>query len=109
METITYCKKTNFYIFSGDLQFHFSLCVLGKRLLQLEDINDCHKNVTGFLRKKYCTNDSITSCDSYFRDHDIHIVRGIKGLSSGVFFGEFSIFIALHPTKNVSGFRQHLR
>ncbi|XP_044764689.1 solute carrier family 12 member 4 isoform X3 [Coccinella septempunctata] len=62
------------------------LCVLGKRLLQLENINDCHKNATGFLRKIYCTNDSITSCDTYFREHDTHIVRGIKGLSSGVFF-----------------------
>lgn len=67
----------------------FSMCVLGNRLLKLDSINDCHKNVTGFLHKTYCGNETSTRlCDPYYKDHNLTIVRGIKGISSGVFFGK---------------------
>lgn len=70
--------------FNGNDKLH--MCVLGKRLLQIPSISDCHQNTSGLLRKTFCTNDSMSSCDPYFQAHKTHIVRGIKGLSSGVFF-----------------------
>lgn len=64
--------------------FICSLCVLGNRLLRLDDIRDCHKNYSGILDTTFCNN---RTCDSYYKEHDLHVERGIKGLSSGVFFG----------------------
>jgi potassium/chloride transporter 4/5/6 len=58
------------------------MCVLGKRLLRVA-INDCHKNVSGPLHDMFCPNSSL-SCDQYYSTHDVSIVNGIKGLSSGV-------------------------
>ncbi|XP_060804181.1 solute carrier family 12 member 6 isoform X1 [Amyelois transitella] len=59
------------------------MCVLGKRLLKDIHISDCAKNVTGPLYKLFCPNNT---CDPYFLMHNVSIVQGIKGLSSGVFF-----------------------
>jgi potassium/chloride transporter 4/5/6 len=61
------------------------MCVLGKRLLRVA-INDCHKNVSGPLHDMFCPNSSL-SCDQYYSTHDVSIVNGIKGLSSGVIMG----------------------
>jgi hypothetical protein len=65
----------------------FSMCVLGKRLLKDISISDCNKNSSGPLYKIFCGN---STCDEYFLENDVFKVRGIKGLSSGVFLGEFN-------------------
>lgn len=67
----------------------FSMCVLGKRLLKDISIDDCHKNSSGPLHKVFCGNSS--TCDPYFEANEISTVRGIKGLSSGVFLGECTL------------------
>ncbi|XP_053620988.1 solute carrier family 12 member 4 isoform X4 [Plodia interpunctella] len=59
------------------------MCILGKRLLKDIHISDCAKNITGPLYKLFCPNNT---CDPYFLAHNVSIVKGIKGLSSGVFF-----------------------
>ncbi|RZB40153.1 solute carrier family 12 member 4 [Asbolus verrucosus] len=59
------------------------MCVLGNRLLRVESISDCHKNASGPLNDLFCPNASLP-CDPYYETHEVHIVRGIKGLSSGV-------------------------
>lgn len=64
----------------------FSMCVLGKRLLRDISISDCNKNISGPLHQIFCGNS--TNCDPYYEANDVFIVRGIKGLSSGVFLGE---------------------
>lgn len=60
------------------------MCILGNRLLKLDTINDCNKNVSGFLHKTFCPNN--TRCDPYYAKNNLSIVNGIKGLKSGVFF-----------------------
>ncbi|XP_072402320.1 solute carrier family 12 member 6 isoform X3 [Diabrotica undecimpunctata] len=63
------------------------LCRLGNRFLKVSDpFTDCHKNVTGVLHKMFCTNETDYKCDPYYKKHNTSIERGIKGLSSGVFF-----------------------
>jgi potassium/chloride transporter 4/5/6 len=67
------------------------MCVLGKRLLKDISINDCHKRPFGPLHQIFCVNsssESAGSCDPYFEANDVSKVRGIKGLSSGVFLGK---------------------
>lgn len=59
------------------------MCVLGNRLLKDISIDDCNKNSSGPLHKIFCGNSS--TCDPYFEANDLFIVRGIKGLASGVF------------------------
>ncbi|XP_063928306.1 solute carrier family 12 member 4 isoform X3 [Zophobas morio] len=58
------------------------LCVLGKRLLRVA-ITDCHKNISGAIYQMFCPNGT-HSCDPYYESHDVSIIQGIKGLSSGV-------------------------
>lgn len=72
------------------------MCVLGNRLLKDIDISDCNKT-GGPLRTIFCgnsTDDSDLNCDPYWIKNNVSIVRGIKGLSSGVFLGSlaFSFF-----------------
>ncbi|CAG9828614.1 unnamed protein product [Diabrotica balteata] len=63
------------------------LCRLGNRFLKVSDpFTDCHKNVSGVLHKMFCTNETDYKCDPYYKKHNTSIERGIKGLSSGVFF-----------------------
>ncbi|KAG5884024.1 hypothetical protein JTB14_014798 [Gonioctena quinquepunctata] len=62
------------------------MCVLGKRLLKIHDpFENCHKNESGMLHKMFCSNET-RQCDPYYETHNLTIERGIKGLSSGVFF-----------------------
>ena len=67
----------------------FSMCVLGNRLLKDISIDDCNKNSSGPLHKIFCGNSS--TCDPYYEANDLYIVRGIKGLASGVFLGECTL------------------
>lgn len=67
----------------------FSMCVLGKRLLKDISISDCNKNTSGPLHKIFCGNSS--TCDPYYEANELSTVRGIKGLSSGVFLGECTL------------------
>ncbi|GLV43175.1 kazachoc [Carabus blaptoides fortunei] len=59
------------------------MCVLGKRLVKDISLENCNKTVGGPLHDLYCPN--TTSCDPYYETHNVSIVRGIKGLASGVF------------------------
>ncbi|CAH1955661.1 unnamed protein product [Acanthoscelides obtectus] len=68
---------------NGNDKLH--MCILGNRLLKMDDIKDCHKNVTGVLHKMFCPNGTST-CDPYYLKSNLSISSGIKGLSSGVFF-----------------------
>jgi hypothetical protein len=65
------------------------MCVLGKRLLRDISIGDCNKNISGPLHQIFCGNSS--NCDPYYEANEVSIVRGIKGLSSGVFLGECTL------------------
>lgn len=66
------------------------MCVLGRRLLKDIDLSECNKTLGGTLHRLFCGNESITmdTCDSYYSTNNVSIVQGIKGLSSGVFFGK---------------------
>ncbi|XP_055312434.1 solute carrier family 12 member 4 isoform X3 [Sitodiplosis mosellana] len=61
------------------------MCVLGKRLLKDMKLEDCHKTVGGFLHNTYC-NATTRLCDPYYETNNVTVVKGIKGLASGVFF-----------------------
>lgn len=67
------------------------MCVLGNRLLTDVDLKDCHKNL-GPLRDIFCGNssDPTSTCDPYWESNNVTQVKGIKGLSSGVFLGKCS-------------------
>ena len=67
----------------------FSMCVLGRRLLRDISIGNCNKDINGPLHLIFCGNSS--TCDPYYEANEVSIVRGIKGLSSGVFLGECTI------------------
>jgi len=62
------------------------MCSLGNRLLKDMDLKNCNKAVGGYLHNMYCANGT-GPCDSYFDMHNTTIVKGIRGISSGVFFG----------------------
>jgi potassium/chloride transporter 4/5/6 len=66
------------------------MCVLGKRLLKDISVDDCNKNVSSPLYQIFCGNSTANaeSCDPYFEANNVSRVRGIKGLSSGVFLGK---------------------
>lgn len=67
------------------------MCVLGNRLLKDIDLADCHKDA-GPLQTIFCgnvSNPDPDSCDPYWTANPVTKVRGIKGLSSGVFLGPF--------------------
>nr|XP_029721458.1 solute carrier family 12 member 4 isoform X3 [Aedes albopictus] len=59
------------------------MCVLGKRLLRDIAVDNCTKEVGGPLYNTFCEGGE---CDPYFTEHNVSLVRGIKGLKSGVFF-----------------------
>lgn len=66
-----------------------NMCVLGNRLVQAEGAGNCTKEVGSDLWKQFCKEqDSFNGvvCDEYFERHNTSIVKGIKGLASGVFF-----------------------
>lgn len=71
-----------------------SMCVLGKRLIQMNDTRDCTK---AFLRPYYCANDSQLSCDPYYMKHNVSVVKGIRGITSGVLRGAY--YLALRRIK----------
>lgn len=73
-----------FHNINGNDKLH--MCVLGKRLLKDIHIDNCTKDEGGALWNQFCPIENGGVCDEYFKDHNISIVRGIKGLSSGVFF-----------------------
>ncbi|XP_019760513.2 solute carrier family 12 member 6 isoform X2 [Dendroctonus ponderosae] len=59
------------------------ICVLGRRLLRIDSTSDCTKNISGPLYQEFCPNNT---CSSYWTENNLTLERGIKGLSSGVFF-----------------------
>jgi hypothetical protein len=63
------------------------MCVLGNRLLKDINIENCTDEEGGALYNIFCVNNSLTDCDPYFLEHKPTIRNGIKGLASGVFFG----------------------
>lgn len=60
------------------------MCVLGKRLLKDIAVDNCTKEAGGPLYNIFCEDGG--ECDPYFKEHNVSLVRGIKGLRSGVFF-----------------------
>ncbi|XP_059051212.1 solute carrier family 12 member 4 isoform X2 [Achroia grisella] len=62
---------------------NLQMCILGKRLLKDIHISNCTKAPKGELEQLFCPN---KTCDPYYAAHNVSIVQGIKGLSSGVFF-----------------------
>ncbi|VVC39546.1 Hypothetical protein CINCED_3A020893 [Cinara cedri] len=72
-----------FYNFYGSDKLIF--CSLGNRLLKDVGLNNCTKDVGGYLHNVYCANGT-RPCDSYFEAHNTSLVQGIRGISSGVFF-----------------------
>lgn len=62
------------------------MCVLGKRLLKDIAIDNCTKEEGGPLWNIFCPVENGGICDEYFKDHNVSIVKGIKGLASGTFF-----------------------
>lgn len=63
------------------------MCVLGKRLLRNISVTECGKNYTT-THDLFC-NGTSGVCDAYYNDHEFEIVKGIKGLASGVFLGTY--------------------
>uniref|UniRef100_A0A1Y9IHS4 Uncharacterized protein n=1 Tax=Anopheles gambiae TaxID=7165 RepID=A0A1Y9IHS4_ANOGA len=59
------------------------MCVLGKRLLKDVAVANCSKDEGGVLWNYFCASGE---CDPYFKEQNVTLVRGIKGLKSGVFF-----------------------
>ncbi|CAH0562337.1 unnamed protein product [Brassicogethes aeneus] len=59
------------------------MCVLGKRVLKMDNLTHCSKDVNGPLHKMFCPNGTLF-CDKYYNDHNLTVERGIKGLSSGI-------------------------
>lgn len=75
------------------------MCTLGNRLLKDVHPDNCTQDVGGALYNLYCTAPGV--CDPYYLANNVSLVRGIKGLSSGVFlenlapnFLEYGQFIA---------------
>lgn len=65
------------------------MCVLGERLLKDIPLENCTKDIGSPLYDVFCTNATYASgCDPYFDKNNVTMVRGIKGLASGVFFGK---------------------
>ncbi|XP_018569114.1 solute carrier family 12 member 4 isoform X2 [Anoplophora glabripennis] len=68
---------------NGNDKLH--MCLLGNRVLKMDNISNCNKDPSGVLHKMFCPTGN-ESCDPYYYKHDVSIDRGIKGLSSGVLF-----------------------
>jgi solute carrier family 12 (potassium/chloride transporter), member 4/6 len=65
------------------------MCVLGERLLKDIPLENCTKDAGSPLWDLFCDDPvTMTGCDSYFQANNVSLRRGIKGLASGVFFGE---------------------
>ncbi|XP_059478016.1 solute carrier family 12 member 6 isoform X3 [Neocloeon triangulifer] len=63
------------------------MCVLGERLLKDISVENCTKEVGSQLWDVFCEDPvAMTGCDQYFEQHNVSLVRGIKGVASGVFF-----------------------
>jgi len=64
------------------------MCVLGTRLIQQDGAGNCTKEPGSALFNQFCRPHEFNGvvCDEYFEKHNVSIVNGIKGLSSGVFF-----------------------
>lgn len=69
------------------------MCVLGKRLLKVDQMSDCHKESNGSLYRQFCPENKTLPCDPYWEKNDLAIVNGIKGLASGVIAGNIYSFI----------------
>lgn len=79
------------------------MCVLGNRLLRVNDISHCTKNVSGPLYQEFCPNNT---CYDYWLKHNLTVEMGIKGLASGVFFGiAFNSNFLITPFKQLMNFR----
>ena len=63
------------------------MCILGNRLLKDVPISECNKTEGTFLHNIFCNNTAAV-CDPYFLNHNVSVIRGIKGLSSGVLLGK---------------------
>lgn len=63
-----------------------SLCVLGNRLMKIDiDAIPCNKSN---LRSAYCpANGPDSACDPYFLKENLTVLKGIRGLTSGVLKG----------------------
>ncbi|XP_063696209.1 solute carrier family 12 member 7 isoform X4 [Culicoides brevitarsis] len=59
------------------------MCVLGNRLLKDIDIGNCTKDRGSGLWNIFCENGE---CDEYFKESNATVVKGIRGLESGVLF-----------------------
>lgn len=59
------------------------MCVLGKRLLKDVPLENCTKEEGGLIYNAFCGNGE---CSAYFLANNVSKVKGIKGLSSGVFY-----------------------
>lgn len=59
------------------------MCTLGNRLLKDVHPDNCTQDVGGALHNLYCSAPGV--CDPYYLANNVSLVRGIKGLSSGVF------------------------
>ena len=71
---------------------YFRMCFLGNRLLKEEHSGNCTKEEGSPLWNLFCSLNNRTlvyECDPYFEAHSTSMVRGVKGLQSGVFFGKF--------------------
>lgn len=75
------------------------MCTLGNRLLKDVHVDNCTQDVGGALEQLYCSAPGV--CDPYYAANNVTLVRGIKGLASGVFmdnlapsFLEYGQFIA---------------
>lgn len=63
------------------------MCVLGKRSLSDVPKENCTKDFGGLLHKEFCKSENNSFvCDPYYKDNNVTVVQGIKGLASGVFF-----------------------
>jgi len=65
------------------------MCFLGNRLLKSEHSGNCTKEEGSPLWELFCNLNNRTlvyECDPYFEAHNTSLVRGVKGLQSGVFF-----------------------
>ena len=87
----------NVHLISEVLLF-FRICMLGDRLLDSQSVTVngtfyCVKNESSPIYQRYCVDNNFTAdaCDFYRdKDNKANIVKGIPGLTSGVFYGELT-------------------
>ncbi|XP_055839309.1 solute carrier family 12 member 6 isoform X2 [Episyrphus balteatus] len=59
------------------------MCVLGKRLLKDVPLENCTKEEGGMIYNAFCSGGE---CSAYYIANNVTKIKGIKGLSSGVFY-----------------------